>query len=88
MAAFPRDVSRMMSRGVLYMVWGKKAEAALTRSLASLNNVHPELSREIISLPPGTDGYKGPPASFGELNAYYRKPESIIQFHAPAGASR
>jgi hypothetical protein len=41
------------------MVWGKKAEAALTRSLASLNNVHPELSREIISLPPGTDGYKG-----------------------------
>jgi len=48
-----------MSRGVLYMVWGEKAEKALSRSIASLNEVHPELPHEVIRLPPGTDGIKG-----------------------------
>ena len=48
-----------MSRGVLYMVWGEKAEAALGRSLASLRQYHPELPHEVIRLPPGTDACQG-----------------------------
>jgi hypothetical protein len=31
--------------------------------------------------------YGDPPASFKQLNAYYRKPDSIIQFHTPSGST-
>jgi hypothetical protein len=48
-----------MSRGVLYIVWGKRAENALQRSIASLENIHPELSYEIVRLPTETDEFKG-----------------------------
>lgn len=48
-----------MSRGVLYIVWGEKAENALKRSIASLQAVHPELPYEIKRLPKETDGFKG-----------------------------
>ena len=48
-----------MSRGVLYILWGERAEAALKRSIASLQALHPELPYEVHRLPPETDGFKG-----------------------------
>jgi hypothetical protein len=48
-----------MSRGVLYMVWGEKAERVMARSIASLKEIHPELPYEVVRLPPHTDGIKG-----------------------------
>src|SRR4051812_23519911 len=36
------------TRGVLYMVWGKKVEAVLARSIASVKAMHPELPIEVI----------------------------------------
>src|SRR5690349_20928566 len=48
-----------MSRGVLYMAWGDKAEQAMARSIASLKEMHPELPYEVVRLPPGTDSIKG-----------------------------
>jgi len=48
-----------MSRGVLYVVWGDRAETALRRSVASLNRVHPEIPHEIVRLPAQTDPLKG-----------------------------
>jgi hypothetical protein len=43
---------RMAERGVLYIIWGGEAEAAMQRSLASLNEIHPELPHHIVRLPP------------------------------------
>jgi len=40
----------MGERGVIYMVWGSKADAALERSRRSLAEVHPELPVEVIRL--------------------------------------
>src|SRR5690349_19131487 len=48
-----------MSRGVLYIVWGQRAEVALQRSIASLEKIHPELSYEVVELPADTDQFKG-----------------------------
>jgi alpha-N-acetylglucosamine transferase len=48
-----------MSRGALYIVWGERAEKALQRSIASLEEVHPELPYEVIRLSPDTDQFKG-----------------------------
>ena len=48
-----------MSRGVLYIVWGEKAEAAMARSIASLKEMHPELPYEVVRLPPDTDAMRG-----------------------------
>jgi hypothetical protein len=42
-------------RGVLYIVWGEKGEAALPRSQASLKAHHPELPVEVVRLPPAGD---------------------------------
>jgi alpha-N-acetylglucosamine transferase len=48
-----------MSRGVIYIVWGERAEDALHRSVAWLKKVHPELTHEVVRLPAGTDQFKG-----------------------------
>lgn len=48
-----------MSRGILYLVWGDKAETALNRSISSLKEFHPELDCEVKRLAPDTDPFKG-----------------------------
>jgi hypothetical protein len=48
-----------MSRGVLYMVWGEKAERVLQRSIASLRETNPELPHHVVRLPADTDVYTG-----------------------------
>jgi hypothetical protein len=48
-----------MSRGVLYIVWGDRARTAVKRSIASVQQVHPELPQKVIELPPGTDPIRG-----------------------------
>jgi hypothetical protein len=48
-----------MSRGILYIVWGERAEQALKRSLTSLKDVHPELPYEVVRLPPDTNEFSG-----------------------------
>jgi hypothetical protein len=48
-----------MSRGVIYIIWGEKAERAADRSIQSLKNIHPDLPFEIFRLPPDTDPFKG-----------------------------
>jgi hypothetical protein len=48
-----------MSRGVLYIVWGERAENSLQRSIASLEKIHPELPYEVVQLPPETDQFQG-----------------------------
>jgi hypothetical protein len=48
-----------MSRGVLYIVWGARAEAVLERSLRSLAEVHPELPYEVKRLPNDLDQFQG-----------------------------
>jgi hypothetical protein len=40
----------MRERGVIYMVWGSKADAVLERSRGSLAAVPPELAVEVIRL--------------------------------------
>jgi len=45
-----RGTGEMGERGVIYMVWGDKVEAALQRSRRSLAAVHPELPVEVIRL--------------------------------------
>jgi len=41
----------MAERGVLYMVWGKRHEAMLERSIASVRDHHPELPVHVERLP-------------------------------------
>lgn len=48
-----------MSRGVIYLVWGEKAEEAAQRSIESLKQLHPELPHELHRLPADTDPYSG-----------------------------
>jgi len=48
-----------VSRGVLYLVWGNKAETALNRSIRSLKEFHPELNYEIRRLAADTDEFSG-----------------------------
>jgi hypothetical protein len=48
-----------VSRGVVYLVWGDKAEAALKRSIFSLKEFHPELDCEVRRLPPDSSPSKG-----------------------------
>jgi len=48
-----------VSRGVLYLVWGNKAETALNRSIRSLKEFHPELNYEIRRLAADTDAFSG-----------------------------
>lgn len=43
-----------MNRGVLYIVWGNKAEQALNRSIASVKRHHPELSIHVHRLDQGS----------------------------------
>ncbi len=38
-------------RGVLYVMWGEKAEAMLQRAMASVKAVHPELPIEVARIP-------------------------------------
>lgn len=45
-----QGAGEMGERGVIYMVWGDKVEAALQRSRRSLAAVHPELPVEVIRL--------------------------------------
>jgi hypothetical protein len=46
-------------RGVLYLVWGDRAEKVQQRSLASLREVHPELPFHCVRLPANTDPCAG-----------------------------
>jgi hypothetical protein len=48
-----------VSRGVLYLVWGDRAETAVNRSILSLKEFHPELDYEVRRLPPDTSPFKG-----------------------------
>jgi len=48
-----------MSRGVIYIVWGKEADAVLERSVASLKRHHPELPHKVIRLKKVSDPVKG-----------------------------
>lgn len=48
-----------MSRGVLYMVWGARATGAVKRSIASVQQYHPELPTKVIELPSNTHPLKG-----------------------------
>jgi len=48
-----------VSRGVLYLVWGDKAETAVKRSIFSLKEFHPELDYEVRRLPPDSSPSKG-----------------------------
>lgn len=52
-----RSVS--LSRGVLYLVWGDRAEAAVKRSIHSLKEFHPELPYEVKRLAPDTNEFGG-----------------------------
>jgi hypothetical protein len=54
-----RAWSVSLSRGVLYLVWGGRAEAAVKRSIRSLEEFHPELPYEVKSLAPDTDEFSG-----------------------------
>jgi hypothetical protein len=48
-----------MSRGVLYIAWGARALEASKRSIASIQQYHPELPYEFVELPPQTDPLRG-----------------------------
>jgi len=48
-----------VSRGVLYLVWGDKAETAVNRSIRSLKEFHPELDYKIRRLAPDTNQWSG-----------------------------
>jgi hypothetical protein len=48
----------MATRGVLYIVWGDKADGVLQRSIASLRKWHPELPHEVVRIPVA-DPYEG-----------------------------
>jgi hypothetical protein len=48
-----------VSRGILYLVWGDKVEAAVKRSIFSLKEFHPELDYEVRQLPPDSSPSKG-----------------------------
>jgi hypothetical protein len=48
-----------VSRGVVYIVCGDKAEAALKRSIFSLKEFHPELDYEVRRLPPNSSPSRG-----------------------------
>jgi hypothetical protein len=43
-------------RGALYIVWGDRADQVLARSIASLNNIHPEMPTEIARIEHNGDG--------------------------------
>lgn len=43
-----------IGRGVLYMVWGDKHDEVLTRSIVSVQTVHPELPVHVHELPAGS----------------------------------
>ena len=49
----------LLSRGVLYLVWGDRAEAAVTRSIRSLKEFHPELPYEVKRLASNTNEFSG-----------------------------
>jgi hypothetical protein len=44
-----------MSRGVLYIVWGKGCDRLLERSIASVNHWHPELPVHVEKMPDGSN---------------------------------
>jgi hypothetical protein len=44
-------------RGALYIVWGDRVDGLLRRSLAALNQVHPELPVEVVRLSNNNDGF-------------------------------
>jgi len=48
-----------VSRGVLYLIWGRRADTVIDRSIFSLKAFHPELDYEVKRLPPDTDQFKG-----------------------------
>jgi hypothetical protein len=48
-----------VSRGVLYLVWGDKAETAVKRSIFSLKEFHPELDYKVRRLPADSSPSKG-----------------------------
>lgn len=49
-----------MTRGVLWLVWGSAADAALGRSVASVRRHHPELPVHVVRLnvEPGTEAFQ------------------------------
>jgi len=54
-----RAWSVSLSRGVLYLVWGDRAEGAVKRSIRSLKEFHPELPYEVKRLAPDTNQFSG-----------------------------
>jgi hypothetical protein len=44
-----------MSRGILYLVWGKGCDRLLERSIASVNHWHPELPVHVEKMPDGSN---------------------------------
>jgi hypothetical protein len=49
----------VVSRGVLYLVWGNKAETAVNRSIRSLKEFHPEMDYDVRRLAPDTNEWSG-----------------------------
>jgi hypothetical protein len=49
----------LMSRGVIYVVWGERIEPVLQRSIASLRATHPELPTHVVRLANDVDPITG-----------------------------
>lgn len=49
----------MQKRGVIYVVYGDKAEKALERSMASVQKHNPSLPIKVVRFPPSTDRLRG-----------------------------